>query len=42
MMSDAQTQTQNPIGRGKIAASQFPDVVIKPDGYSVHKPAQWR
>ena len=30
------------IGRGKIAASQFPDVVIKPDGYSVRKPAQWR
>ena len=30
------------IGRGKIAASQFPDTVIKPNGYSVHKPAQWR
>ena len=30
------------IGRGKIAASQFPDPVIKPDGYSIHKPAQWR
>lgn len=30
------------IGRGKIAASQFPNTVIKPDGYSVHKPAQWR
>ena len=30
------------IGRGKIAASQFPDVVINPDGYPVHKPAQWR
>lgn len=30
------------IGRGKIAASQFPDAVIKPDGYSVRKPAQWR
>ena len=30
------------IGRGKIAASQFPDAVIKPDGYRIHKPAQWR
>ena len=30
------------IWRGKIAASQFPDVVINPDGYSVRKPAQWR
>lgn len=27
---------------GKIAASQFPDTVINPDGYPVHKPAQWR
>ena len=30
------------IGRGKIAASQFPDTVINPDGYPIHKPAQWR
>lgn len=30
------------IGRGKIAASQFPDTIINPDGYSIHKPAQWR
>ena len=30
------------IGRGKIAASQFPDTIIKPDGYPIHKPAQWR
>ena len=30
------------IWRGKIAASQFPDTVINPGGYPVHKPAQWR
>ena len=30
------------IWRGKVAASQFPDTVINPDGYPIHKPAQWR
>ena len=30
------------IGRKRIAQSQLPDPVAKPDGYPVHKPARWR
>ena len=30
------------IGRKRIAQSQLPDLVAKPDGYPVHKPARWR
>ena len=30
------------LGRKRIAQSQLPDPVAKPDGYPVHKPARWR
>ena len=30
------------IARKRIAQSQLPDPVAKPDGYPVHKPARWR
>ena len=30
------------IGRKRIAQSQLPDPVAKPDGYPIHKPARWR
>ena len=30
------------IGRGKIARSQFPNQMVKPDGYVLQRPAQWR
>ena len=29
------------MGRKRIARSQLPDPVAKPDGYPVHKPARW-
>jgi uncharacterized LabA/DUF88 family protein len=29
------------IGREKLERSQFPDVVIKPDGFRLHRPARW-
>ena len=31
-----------PIGRRKLALSQFPDEVKKPDGYVLRRPANWR
>ncbi len=31
-----------PIGRRKLALSQFPDEVTKPDGYVLRRPANWR
>lgn len=30
------------IGRAKLAASQFPDEVVKPDGTRLHRPLPWR
>ena len=30
------------IGRKRIAQSQLPDPVVKPDGYEIAKPASWR
>ena len=30
------------LGRKRIAQSQLPDPVAKPDGYPVHKPVRWR
>jgi uncharacterized LabA/DUF88 family protein len=30
------------IGRAKIAASQLPDPVTKPDGFVLHRPVKWR
>jgi hypothetical protein len=29
------------IGRGKIAASQLPERITKPDGYVLQRPAEW-
>ena len=29
------------IGRAKIAASQLPDPVVKPDGFALHRPTKW-
>lgn len=29
------------IGRDKIATSQFPDPVVKPDGFELHRPVKW-
>jgi uncharacterized LabA/DUF88 family protein len=33
--------TSFPIGRRKIAASQLPDRVTKPDGFVLQRPAKW-
>lgn len=30
------------IERSHLAASQFPDQVVKPDGFILHRPAEWR
>ncbi len=30
------------IGRDALAASQLPDQVAKPDGFVLHRPAEWR
>ena len=30
------------IGRDKLVASQFPDAVTKPDGFTLHRPQRWR
>lgn len=30
------------IGRGTLAGSQFPDEVVKPDGFVLRRPAAWR
>ena len=31
-----------PIGRDAFRDSQFPDVIVKPDGYSISRPDRWR
>jgi hypothetical protein len=30
------------IGRDALARSVFPDALTKPDGYVLHRPAEWR